>query len=370
MTPDTDVENAVTAKRKLSHIRTTLQEKVQAHRSTGFEDVHLIHRALPEINRDEVETATELFGHRLSAPVIIESMTGGTPEAAKLNAELAMVAERLQLGMGVGSQRAGIEKPELAHTYSVVREKAPTIPVFANLGCPQIAKDDAVDRVRRAIDMIRADAVFIHLNALQESVQFEGETDFRGILERIKQLAKTIDKPVLVKETGAGISRETARALDRAGVKGINVSGLGGTSWSAVEYFRAREKNYKLQMQLGKTFWDWGIPTAASIVEVARSTKMKVFASGGVRNGLHIAKALALGAHYGGLALPVLKSVNRGAGAALERLQAMIEELKNAMFLTGASNLEQLHRVPIVITGLTGEWLELRGFEPKSYANR
>lgn len=370
MSPDTDLANTSTAKRKLSHIRTTLQEKVQANRSTGFDDVHLIHRALPEINRHEVDTTTQLFGHPLSAPVIIESMTGGTPEAEKLNGALAKVAEKLQLAMGVGSQRAGIEKPPLARTYSIVREHAPTIPIFANLGCPQIAKDDAVDRVRKAIDMIRADAIFIHLNALQESVQFEGETNFRGILQRIKELTKAIDKPILVKETGAGISRETALALEHAGVEGINVSGVGGTSWSAVEYYRAREKNHPLQMQLGRTFWDWGIPTAASIVEVARSTRVKVFASGGVRNGLHIAKGIALGAHYGGLALPMLKSVNKGEQAAVERLRAVIEELKNAMFLTGVRNLEELRKVPIVITGLTAEWLEQRGFMPQDYANR
>ena len=192
--------------------------------------------------------------------------------------------------------------------------------------------------------MIDANGLFIHLNALQESVQYEGETDFSKMLERIGELVRTLSVPVLIKETGAGISLETARAAEAAGVKGINVSGLGGTSWSAVEYYRAKQKRHPVQIELGTTFWDWGTPTVASIVEVANSTHLKVFASGGVRNGLHIAKAIAIGAHYGGLALPLLKSAASGESAALARLTVVVEELRNALFLTGSRNLQELQK--------------------------
>ncbi len=359
-----------TASRKLSHIQTTLHQQVQSHVPTGFDDVRLIHRALPEVDRSEIDLSTEMFGHKLKAPLMIESMTGGTPLAARINRTLAKVAEKLGIAMGVGSQRAGIEDNKLAYTYRVAREAAPSIPLFANLGCPQIARDDALERAKSAIKMIDATGLFIHLNALQESVQYEGETDFRKMLDRIGKLTSALPVPVLVKETGAGISRETARSVERANVKGINVSGLGGTSWAGVEYYRAKTKKYKVQMELGMTFWDWGTPTVPSIVEVSNSTQLKVFASGGVRNGLHIAKAIALGAHYGGLALPMLKSAAAGEKAVIERLTIVIEELRNAMFLTGSNNIEMLRRAPLVITGSSYQWLTQRGFDMGNYANR
>lgn len=347
--------------RKRSHITTALHRDVQAHVSTGFDDTSLVHNALPELDHEEVDLTCELFGHKLAAPVIIESMTGGTPIAAKINATLGKIAEELQIPMGVGSQRAAIDDPKLAYTFQVARENAPTAPILANLGCPQIVKEDGIERAKAAVEMIKADALLIHLNALQESVQFEGQTRFKGALGRIRELASTLSVPVLVKETGAGISRETAVSVERAGVKGIDVAGLGGTSWAAVEYHRAREKHRTRQAHLGLAFWDWGIPTAASIVEVARSTKVKIIASGGVRNGLHIAKAIALGAHYGGLAMPVLKSVSKSHKEAKENLLSVIDELRTAMFLTGSKNLDQLHKCPIVITGRTREWLVARG---------
>lgn len=359
-----------TAKRKLSHLQTTLHENVQSPTPTGFDDVRLIHKALPEIDRDEIDLSTELFGHRMKAPLVIESMTGGTPLAAKINRILAKVAEKLGIAMGVGSQRAAIEDPSLAYTFRVARDVAPSIPLFANLGCPQIVREDGLDRAKKAVDMIKATGLFIHLNALQESVQFEGETAFSGVLTKISELASALPVPILVKETGAGISKETAQALERAKVGGINVSGLGGTSWAAVEYYRARTKRLKLQMELGTTFWDWGTPTVPSIVEVANSTNLKVFASGGVRNGLHIAKAIALGASYGGLAIPMLKSASLGEKAVKVRLTTVIEELRNAMFLTGSRGLEELSNAPLIITGDTYQWLIQRGFDLSNYANR
>jgi len=363
--PDT-----LTAKRKLSHIQTTLHKDVQSHVPTGFDDIRLVHKALPEIDRGEIDLSTSIFGHKMKAPLIIESMTGGTPMAAKVNRTLAKVAQKLEIGMGVGSQRAGIEDHKLAYTYRIAREAAPSIPLFANLGCPQLSREDAVERAKQAVEMIDADGLFIHLNALQESVQYEGETNFSKMFERIGDLVRTLSVPVLIKETGAGISSETAREAENIGVKGINVSGLGGTSWSAVEYYRAKEKNQSVQIELGKTFWDWGIPTAASIVEVATSTHLKVFASGGIRNGHHIGKALALGAHYGGLAIPMLKSAATGESAALTRLKVVVEELRNVLFLTGSQTVEELRKVPLVITGNTYLWLSQRGFDPADYAIR
>ena len=353
-----------TTERKASHITTALRKDVQAHVPTGFDDVFLVHNALPEIDREDVDVTTELFGHKLAAPVMIESMTGGTPIAAKINAALGKVVEELQIPMGVGSQRAAIDDPRLAYTFEAARENAPSALIFANIGCPQIVKEDGIDRAKAAVDMIKAGGLFVHLNALQESVQLEGQTRFKGALARIRELASSLSVPVLVKETGAGISRETALSVERAGVKGINIGGLGGTSWAAVEYHRAKEKNRSPQARLGMAFWDWGIPTAASIVEVARSTRVKVLASGGVRNGLHVAKAIVLGAHCAGLALPLLKSVSRSGGTAKDDLLAVIEELRTAMFLTGSRNLDQLHKGPVVITGRTREWLVARGLLP------
>jgi isopentenyl-diphosphate delta-isomerase len=284
-------------------------------------------------------------------------MTGGTPIAAKINATLGKIAEELQIPMGVGSQRAAIDDPKLAYTFKAARENAPSALLLANLGCPQIIKEDGIERAKAAVEMIKADALLIHLNALQESVQFEGQTRFRGALARIRELSSTLSVPVMVKETGAGISREAAVSVERAGVKGIDVAGLGGTSWAAVEYHRARERRHTRQAHLGLAFWDWGIPTVASIVEVARSTKVKLVASGGVRNGLQVAKAIALGAHYGGLAMPLLKSVSKGRKEAEDGLLSVIDELRTAMFLTGSKNLEQLHKCPVIITGKTREWL-------------
>jgi isopentenyl-diphosphate delta-isomerase len=350
-----------TTERKRSHITTALNRDVQAHASTGFDDISLVHNALPELDREEIDLSCEMFGHKLGAPVIIESMTGGTPIAAKINATLGRIAEELQIPMGVGSQRAAIDDQKLAYTFKVARENAPSTLLLANLGCPQIVREDGIERAKAAVEMIKADALLIHLNALQESVQFEGQTRFKGALARIRDLSSVLSVPVLAKETGAGISRETAISIERAGAKGIDVAGLGGTSWAAVEYHRAREKRRTRQAHLGLAFWDWGIPTAVSIVEVARSTKVKLIASGGVRNGLHIAKAIVLGAHYGGLAMPLLKSVSKGGKEAKESLLSVIDELRTAMFLTGSKNMEHLHKCPVAITGKTREWLVARG---------
>ena len=346
-----------------------MQQDVQfKSKKTGFDDVELVHNAVPGINRDDVDLAVKLFGHELSAPLVIESMTGGTPTAAKLNEVLGQAAEELKIAIGVGSQRAGIEKPELAYTYKIVRDKAPNALVFANLGCPQLVKGYGVKEMKKAVEMVDAYALYIHLNSVQECVQVEGEPVFQGAMEKIKEGAEQLGVPIVLKETGAGFSHETAVALEKIGVKGVDVAGAGGTSWAAVEYYRARERASPLHERLGEVFWDWGIPTVASVVEVSRSTSLTVIASGGVRNGLHGAKALALGADAFGLALPFLKSTPGGVEEVKQRLDTILLELRTAMFLTGSKNVVELRKAPAVVGGSTREWLLARGFDPDEFA--
>lgn len=359
-----------TEARKLSHIKVSLRKHVESNRKTGFDDVFLVHKAIPEINKDQIDTSVNLFNHRLNAPLIIGSMTGGTPEARKINGVLAEAAERIHIGIGVGSQRAALEDKKLAYTYRIVREKAPNAIVFANIGCPQLAKGNAVEKAQAAIDMIGADALYIHLNALQESVQHEGETSFETALTKIEEVVKGIKAPVLVKETGAGISSGVAKQLANVGVSGIDVSGTGGTSWAGVEYYRAKEASDRLHARLGKTFWEWGISTVASLIEVVQSTGVVVIASGGVRSGLDIAKSLALGASAGSFALPLIRPAIVGSKEVSKTLEMKIEELKTAMFLSGAKTIADLRSVPTVVTGQTREWLHERGFETNVYARR
>jgi len=327
--------------RKTEHIRVCLEEDVGAKNiTTGFEDVHLIHRALPEINRDDINLSTEVFGHKFSAPVIVTGITGGTKQASKINAAIAQAVEELGLGMGVGSQRAALQNPELECTYSVVRKMAPTAFLVANIGAPQIVREYSLEQVRRAVDMIEADALAIHLNPLQEAVQPEGETGYAGILRRISELTDGLDVPVIVKETGAGISAEDAKRLEAAGVAGIDVAGAGGTSWAAVEYFRAKQRSNGFGQELGKHLWDWGIPTVVT------------------------------GAKLGGLALPLLSPALQSSGEVKKALSSLIRELKTVMFLVGARSTERLNSVPVVVTGKTAEWLRSRGFSLDRYAQR
>lgn len=360
---------AETERRKRSHLETTMHQDVQFKtKKTGFDDVELVHNALPGINRDSVDLSVKLFGHELSAPLVIESMTGGTPAAAKLNEVLGQAAQELRIAIGVGSQRAGVEKPELAYTYKVVRDRAPDALVFANLGAPQLVKGYGLKEMRKAVEMVHADALYIHLNSVQECVQVEGEPIFAGAIDKIREGAEQLGVPIVLKETGAGFSHETAEAVEKAGVKGVDVAGAGGTSWAAVEYYRARERSSQIHERIGEVFWDWGIPTAASVVEVSRSTHLTVIASGGVRNGLHGAKALALGADAFGLALPFLKSTPGGVEEVKEKLETILLELRTAMFLTGSKNVKELQNARAVIRGSTREWLQARGFEPDDYA--
>ena len=348
-----------------------MNQNVQARNATtGFEDTSFIHRALPEIDREKIDLTTRVFGHKFAAPLLVGAITGGTQMATKINATIAEAVEQLGLGMGVGSQRAALEDKKVEETFAIARKKAPKAFLIANIGGVQLKNGYGVQEIQKVVDMIDADAVAIHLNALQETAQPEGQTNFSNVLQKIREVAKEIDKPVIAKETGAGIAFEEARRLEAANVKGIDVSGAGGTSFAAVEYYRAKEREDNVQRRLGDVFWDWGIPTAASIVEAAQATYVPIIGSGGIRSGVDVAKALALGASLASFSQPILRSAVKGVKETFRILSILIDELRNVMFLVGADSVQTLRKTPIVIRGETSEWLRTRGFEVESYAQR
>ena len=357
-------------KRKLRHIRVSLEENVETDISTGFQDIRLIHRALPEIDLDEVSTETTLFGKKLAAPLIISAITGGTDEAAKINAVLAEVAEEKQIGISVGSQRIAIAQPETVPTFSIVREKAPTTFVMGNLGCPQLSLGWGVDEAKRCVEMIEADALALHMNPLQEAVQVDGDTNYKGVYSKVSELKKSVTVPLVMKETGAGIAWEDAVKMQEAGASGLEISGVGGTSWSAVEYHIAKEVGKKDMEYLGQAFWNWGIPTAVSTVETSQKTDLTVISSGGIRTGVEVVKAITLGANAGGIAKPFLEKAVEGKEALSDYVDNIIREIRVAMFLVGARNVDDLRKVPVLVMGRSAEWLRLRGFDLNRYVNR
>ncbi len=330
--------------RKAEHIRINLEEDVRSGLTTGLEKYRFIHQALPEVDLAAIDTRLSLFGRLLQAPVLISSMTGGTAEAARINRNLARAAQVHRVALGVGSQRAALEHPELAATFQVRRE-APDILLFANLGAVQLNYGYTVEHCRRAVAMIEADALILHLNPLQEALQPEGDTRFSGLVAKIEAVCRALEVPVVVKEVGWGISEQAARMLADAGVAAIDVAGAGGTSWSQVEMHRAATA---MQRQLAAAFVDWGIPTAESVLAVRRAAPhLPVFASGGLRTGIDIAKSIALGATLGGMAGRLLAAAAESAEAAAEALRLIIQELRVAMFAAGAADLEALRHTPL-----------------------
>jgi isopentenyl-diphosphate Delta-isomerase len=337
-----DGDNASIESRKADHIRICLEEDVNGRGiTTGFERYRLLHQALPEINLADVDTTLTLWGKTLRLPLLISSMTGGAPRAEEINRNLALAAQELGLAMGVGSQRAALKDPQLAPTYQV-RRYAPGILLFANLGAVQLNYSYGVDECRRAVDMIEADALILHLNAMQEAVQPEGDTNFAGLAGKIEQVCRALDVPVIAKEVGWGISAESARMLWEAGVAAIDVAGAGGTSWSQVELHRISDERARL---VAEAFADWGIPTADSLLMVREAgvpDGRKLFASGGIRDGIDAAKALALGADLVGIARPFLKAAALSPETTVELGTVLRDQLRIAMFGTGAGTLGQL----------------------------
>lgn len=331
-------------RRKADHLRISLEEDVQFEGlTTGFERYQFIHQALPEMGFKEVDLSLNLFGKRLEAPLIISSMTGGIEPAAKINRNLARAAQKMGVAMGVGSLRPAIDDPSLARTYQV-REVAPDILLFANLGAVQLNYGYGVEECRCAVEMIEADALILHLNPLQECLQEEGNTDFSGLLARIEKVCRHLPVPVMVKEVGWGISEEVARRLAQAGVAAIDVAGAGGTSWSEVERYRTSNEMMK---NVAAAFAQWGIPTADSIRMARRGAPdVALIASGGIRTGVDVAKAIALGADGAALATPLLKAANASWGTVREKLDEIIEELRITMFCIGARNLRELKETP------------------------
>ncbi|MDP2974337.1 MAG: type 2 isopentenyl-diphosphate Delta-isomerase, partial [Candidatus Diapherotrites archaeon] len=329
-----------TKSRKSAHIRIAISENVQFRKKTtglekiSFENIDLQYKALPELDKKEISLNTEFLGKKFKAPLMVEAITGGVEEAKKINRDIAKACEQLGIGMGLGSQRAMIEKPALKDTYTV-RGVAPTIFLAGNIGITELGKYNAKE-IERALLAVGADALAVHINAAQAAMQPEKETNFKNRLKELEKIVKQLKKPVYVKEVGHGIGLETAKALARTGIKAIDVAGAGGTSWIAVDSFRGNKG-------MGETFWDFGIPTAESIIQCRKAFKGKIIASGGIRSGLDCAKAIGLGADICGIALPVLKAQQAGGSAAVEKyLKKIIEELRTAMFLAGAKNLQQL----------------------------
>jgi isopentenyl-diphosphate delta-isomerase len=305
-----------------------------------------MHHALPELNLEEVDTTTSLFGKQLRVPILISSMTGGTPEAAAINCVLATAAQEMGVAMGVGSQRAAIEHAELASTFQV-RPFAPDILLFANLGAIQLNYHLGIDHCQQAVDMIQADALILHFNALQEAVQAEGQTRFSGLLKKIGAVCHSLSVPVIAKEVGWGFCEADVLRLLEVGVAAIDVAGAGGTSWSQVEMHRASDES---QARLAAAFVDWGIPTAEAICYVRRvAPNMPIIASGGLRTGVEIAKCLALGASLGGMAGPFLKAAAQSLEMTIQTIQEIWREIQVCMFSTGSKNLTELMDSKLVL---------------------
>lgn len=330
--------------RKDDHIRINLEKDVRSALTTGLEKYRFAHEALPELDLDQVDTSLELFGRKLAAPVLVSSMTGGTADAAAINLRLAEAAQAVGLPMGVGSQRAALEHPEKATTFQV-RRVAPDILLFANLGAVQLNYGYDVDHCRRAVDMIEADALVLHLNPLQEAVQAGGDTNFKGLAKKIEVICARMEVPVIAKEVGWGISRRTARLLAKCGVSAIDVAGAGGTSWSQVEMHRAPDE---FTRDLAATFVGWGIPTTESILNVKQAAPgVTIFASGGLRDGLDIAKCVALGAALGGMASPFLKAAAVSTERTIEMMKLTRKQIQVSMFAAGAANIQSLGKLSL-----------------------
>jgi len=338
-------ETPTTESRKVDHIRINLDENVQFPRlTTGLEKYRFMHQAVPELNLSDIDTSVELFGKTLDFPILISSMTGGTEMAQAINRNLAEAAQEHNIAMGLGSQRAAIEDETLASTYTI-RQVAPDIMLFANIGAVQFNYGYGVEQCQKAIDMVEADALILHFNVLQEAVQPEGDINFAGLLAKTEAVCKKLQVPVIAKEVGWGFSSKNVRDLVNAGVSAIDVAGSGGTSWSEVEYHRAPTA---FHARVARSFADWGIPTADALEYVTSTApNLPVFASGGLRDGIDVAKSIALGATLAGLAGPFLKAANESAESVDLFIRELTAQLKIAMLCTSSSNIEELRKAEL-----------------------
>jgi len=333
-------------KRKREHLEISTSAVAQTG-VTGFDSYRFVHNALPEIDFDEIDTSCQMFEKKLNYPFFISSMTGGVIEGKKINRNLMAAAERCGVMMGVGSQRAAIEKPELAELFvDEVRERS--FPLLANVGAVQLNYGFGVKEMQKAVDMIGADALILHINSIQEAVQAEGNRNFKGLIVKIGEVVRGVNVPIIIKEVGFGISEEVCDRLYSVGVRYVDVAGWGGTSWSVVEGRRAGGDR-----SLGDLFGEWGIPTTESVAMCKKvadrsSEKLTIFASGGVRNGVDVAKAIALGADMAGLAAPFAKAAMESEEAVVASIERLGRELKVAMFGVGVKNLFELKKIPLI----------------------
>jgi len=342
-------EKSLISSRKADHIQINLEEDVESGITTDLEFYRFNHNALPEINLRDIDTTQVCFGKRMDVPLLISSMTGGTEKAALINRHLAEAAQQTGIAMGLGSQRSAIEDSSLAHTFQV-RKYAPDILLFANIGAVQLNYGFNNDQLRRLIEMIEADALVLHLNALQEALQPGGDTNFLGLLKKIEGLCREIDIPVIVKEVGWGISGDTAKRLINSGVSAIDVAGAGGTSWSQVEMYRMKDENLA---NVAGAFRNWGIPTADAIIQVHKTVPgVMIIASGGLRNGVDIAKCIALGAQFGGMARPFLMAANQSTQTVVNLIEQVATEIRICMFLNAAKTISSLQHVPLSKIGV------------------
>lgn len=352
--------------RKAEHQLIVATHDVRGSVDPGWSDVRLVHEALPEVDLHDVDLSVEFLGRRLGAPLLLAALTGGHAHAEVINARLARAAERHRLAMGVGSQRAALRRPGLARTYAVARREAPHALLIGNLGAAQLVDQDGasamgVDEVRRAVDMIQADAMAVHLNFVEEVVQPEGDRRARGCLEAISALARDLDVPLVVKETGAGMSRTTCLRIAGAGAAAIDVGGAGGTSYAVIEGLRAKAQGDDAGHQLGELLREWGVPTAVSVA-AARPCGVPVIATGGVRSALDAAKALALGASLAGVSVGLLDAALTGDEAVERWVQRFCHGLRAVLFLTGCRAPRELAERRLVVTGTTRAWLDQLGY--------
>lgn len=338
------MSDSKTVIRKKDHINLCLNEDVTfKSKSNGFENYEFEHYAITEVEFDKIDLRTKFFSKDISYPILISSMTGGSKESEKINERLAIVANKLNIPLGVGSQRQALENDKYLSTYKIMRKYCGSAPLFGNLGAAQIANSKRLkDELKFLIEIIEADAMVIHLNPLQEILQKEGEINFKGLLKKIEKIAKMLDIPIIVKEVGCGISKVVAKKLLDAGVKGIDVAGAGGTNWAAVELLRNNDSSI---------FRDWGLPTSycvRTVNELKKNYNFLLISSGGISNGVEIAKSIALGADIVGVARLILKSIVKNIDTTLELINLWINELKTVMYLTGVQNIKQLKKVKLI----------------------